>query len=330
MPDNARRPAPGDIEAQVLAAIEEETEAFRADDFDRWCKTWLHDPRTTEVHASPEFGLQVIRGWDAVRANMANVFENNLRCQAGDRGYDIKKRVVSVDGSTAWVTYDLRWWNPDNESFEDNFETRILECHAGHWKIAYFSVISVRDAFAPPGRIGLDRSRRVVWASPGAEQALKSHPALTLSHGHLRARRPEWDRALGAVLDHAADYHGFYQSRGFAENTGRPFRVPVVLGEDEAGRVMTAIATVRDGVTYIDTDPEADLAQRLTLAQSVFCLSAAQGRLAAEIIGGQSLTAAAETLGVSINTARTQLGRIYDKTGVNSQTALVRLLLSVG
>ena len=33
---------------------------------------------------------------------------------------------------------------------------------------------------------------------------------------------------------------------------------------------------------------------------------------------------------ISTNTARTHLSRIYDKTCVNSQPALVRLLLSVG
>ena len=38
---------------------------------------------------------------------------------------------------------------------------------------------------------------------------------------------------------------------------------------------------------------------------------------------------AAERLSVSVNTARTQLRRIFEKTGVHNQSALVRLMLSI-
>ena len=40
------------------------------------------------------------------------------------------------------------------------------------------------------------------------------------------------------------------------------------------------------------------------------------------------LSAAAGKLGVSINTVRTHLQRMFDKTGVHTQSALVGLLLS--
>lgn len=330
MPDDALPAATCDVKAQVLAAIEEETNAFRAGDFDRWCDAWLHDDRTTETYASHEFGLNVIRGWDAVRANMANVFENDLRCKFGERGYDKSNLSISVDNNTSWVSFDQRWWHPDGENYDDNFETRILERHDGRWKIVFLSVTSARATFASPGRIGVDGDRRIVWQTPGTAEALKAHPGLTISHGRLRARRPDWDRTLGDVLDQAARYHGFFEARDFAARTGRPFRCPVVLGEDETGSVITFIITVRDGVTYVDTDPAGEISARLAMAEAVFGLSGAQTRLAHEIVAGRGLTTAAEALDVSINTARTQLGRIYDKTGVNSQTALVRLLLSVG
>lgn len=44
---------------------------------------------------------------------------------------------------------------------------------------------------------------------------------------------------------------------------------------------------------------------------------------------GSIAIAAGLTLAVSVNTLRTQLQRIFDKTGVRSQAALVRSLLSV-
>ena len=62
----------------------------------------------------------------------------------------------------------------------------------------------------------------------------------------------------------------------------------------------------------------------------IFDLSEAQSRLAGQILDGRSLPEAAAELGISVNTARTHLQRIYAKAGVNSQPALVRVLLSVG
>jgi DNA-binding CsgD family transcriptional regulator len=47
------------------------------------------------------------------------------------------------------------------------------------------------------------------------------------------------------------------------------------------------------------------------------------------IIAGHDLVNAAERLGVSVNTTRTHLQRMFDKTGVRTQPALVRALLSV-
>lgn len=53
-------------------------------------------------------------------------------------------------------------------------------------------------------------------------------------------------------------------------------------------------------------------------------------KLARHIAMGESVKGAAEKLGISVNTARTHMTRLYEKTGVRSQAALVRLLLSVG
>ncbi len=68
--------------------------------------------------------------------------------------------------------------------------------------------------------------------------------------------------------------------------------------------------------------------QQLRVAASVYGISPAQLSLAEHIVAGRDLVAAATELGISANTARTQLQRIFEKTGVRSQTGLVRALLS--
>jgi DNA-binding CsgD family transcriptional regulator len=57
-------------------------------------------------------------------------------------------------------------------------------------------------------------------------------------------------------------------------------------------------------------------------------ISAAEAALARLIATGMSVSRAAETLGISRNTARTQLKSIYAKTGQNTQARLVARILT--
>ena len=62
--------------------------------------------------------------------------------------------------------------------------------------------------------------------------------------------------------------------------------------------------------------------------EHLFALSPAEARLASRLADGAGLDEAAAILGISRNTARSQLQAIYGKTGVNRQGDLVRLLLN--
>ncbi|MGB7915137.1 MAG: helix-turn-helix transcriptional regulator [Rhodomicrobium sp.] len=59
-------------------------------------------------------------------------------------------------------------------------------------------------------------------------------------------------------------------------------------------------------------------------------LTAAEAALAVEICTGNGLQAAANRRGVSLATARTHLGRVFQKTGVGRQAELVRLIMQTG
>lgn len=62
--------------------------------------------------------------------------------------------------------------------------------------------------------------------------------------------------------------------------------------------------------------------------ERLFGLSPAEARLATRLADGDGLDEAAQMLGISRNTARSQLQSVFTKTGVNRQGDLVRLLLS--
>lgn len=86
---------------------------------------------------------------------------------------------------------------------------------------------------------------------------------------------------------------------------------------------------LEDGRAFVAFDDPGAVAQRVADAQAIFGLSPAQVRLAGLILDGCDLAAASDRLGVSVNTLRTQLQRMFDKTGARNQTALVRALLGV-
>jgi DNA-binding CsgD family transcriptional regulator len=62
----------------------------------------------------------------------------------------------------------------------------------------------------------------------------------------------------------------------------------------------------------------------------VFGLSPAQKQVAIYVAQGLPLNDISDRMKITANTARTHLNRIFEKTGVHNQPALVRVLLSAG
>jgi DNA-binding CsgD family transcriptional regulator len=75
-------------------------------------------------------------------------------------------------------------------------------------------------------------------------------------------------------------------------------------------------------------DLAAEAQNRRIQLQARFGLTAAESAIALEMLGGDGRDAAAARLGISVSTVRTHLSRIFEKTGVNRQAELVRLLLT--
>ena len=75
------------------------------------------------------------------------------------------------------------------------------------------------------------------------------------------------------------------------------------------------------------TDPEGETGLDAQRLRDLFGLTPAEIRLVMALVRGQSVEDYAETAGISSNTARTHVKRIYSKTGVRRQSELVRLLL---
>jgi DNA-binding CsgD family transcriptional regulator len=78
------------------------------------------------------------------------------------------------------------------------------------------------------------------------------------------------------------------------------------------------------------TDPQNTREQKIARLRDHFRLTRAEALLALEMLEGDGRAAAAARCGISVNTARTHLTRIFDKTGVNRQAELIRVILDAG
>ena len=71
-------------------------------------------------------------------------------------------------------------------------------------------------------------------------------------------------------------------------------------------------------------DPSSGLDLEVSVLENIYKLSSAEARLAQALYHGYRLPEASKSLGISINTARTQLRGVFKKVGVQSQAALMQ------
>lgn len=76
-------------------------------------------------------------------------------------------------------------------------------------------------------------------------------------------------------------------------------------------------------------DCAADVRLNGSALKDAYALTEAEVRAAEFLMNGCSIEEAAQQLGVSVNTIKTQLRQLHDKTGTNNRARLVKLLLSM-
>ena len=204
-------------------------------------------------------------------------------------------------------------------------ELKIFQRIDGAWRIGCLALMqrTVEHATCPLIEVGGDG--KVLWMNPQAEVRIRDHPALVVAAGRLRARRRDCDAALHAALGWAFQELKCYVPPKLAAGQARP----VPLGEDEGAAPLYCWVVLEDEKALVSFDDAQLVARRIDLAAAIYGLSPAQVRLARLIVDGHDLAAAADILGVSVNTLRTHLQRMFDRTG-RAVRGGGRALLSVG
>jgi DNA-binding CsgD family transcriptional regulator len=310
-------------EAEILEVLHRNRIGIWTGDFELWASCFVHEPYLVRWGWWSGGGAFLRRGWEQLSQRVR--LEGGMPPRRPANAYDtaIVDLAIEIRGDVAWATYIQQYPGYDVDEHIGpglTHELRILERHDGRWKIALLGFIDTNAGSSGALVMRLSPEGEVLWKSPALEAALATNDDLAIRTGRLRFRDSRANRQLQEALRWAAD-----QDRGYMPTQGA---VPIVM---EAGEgLATRIYWIRAQAALIFLSfgsPELD-AKRLEKAALTYGLSPAQTRLAGLVAEGLSLTESALRMGITPNTARTHLNRVFDKIGVRTQPALVRVLLS--
>jgi DNA-binding CsgD family transcriptional regulator len=181
------------------------------------------------------------------------------------------------------------------------------------------------------GFVLADAQARPIFVNRRAREWLDAAESIVLEAGALSAINSEDGRSLQSLIgscsiDHPDRIGGEMSLR---RHPGRmPLHVQVTpVGTDWAESSVPLASGWRSSAMVLITDPEPDARSRLDALRTRYGLTRAEAAFALEIVKGGGRKATAERLGITDGTARSHLSKIFDKTGVNRQAELVRLLL---
>jgi DNA-binding CsgD family transcriptional regulator len=183
----------------------------------------------------------------------------------------------------------------------------------------------------PQAAILLDHNGCATLVNRSARAILARHDGLTIdSDGRLAGGRSGETAALRGLIRSAV---GAGTGRGVGAggylslprpSGGRPLLVLVT----PLGGTESVFERQRPAAAVFVSDPDRQIATPEAMLTELYGLTPAEARLASLLVTGKSLGEAGEELGVSSNTVRTHLKRIFEKTETNRQGDLIRLLLT--
>lgn len=181
------------------------------------------------------------------------------------------------------------------------------------------------DAVAAPLFV-IDHVGHAIFANHAAETELRIGECLRIVDGCLAPS--------AAVLNPKACLDALRTLRAGRAGTARltigPTARTVMLSTAPLAEAAARLAPSGLAAGLVWLAPTQRTPHHLRRIAGVFALTSAEERLLATLAAGSSLTEAAETLNISIHTARTQLKAIQQKTGWHTQSELARMVQQFG
>jgi DNA-binding CsgD family transcriptional regulator/PAS domain-containing protein len=208
--------------------------------------------------------------------------------------------------------------------------TRAMQVHVrfeGLRRVRGLALEAV-DALAV-GLMAVDADGRLLFANTRAERLLRKRRELMVSHGYLRARQRAQDDQLARLVRQAA-----LAAIGASKGSGGVLALP----REDGSALSLLVSPLRPGAMAVGTaqplalifigDPDDQARPAPTVLADLYGLTPAEARLTAALLAGEQLNAYAEQSGISRETARTLLKRVFAKTGCGRQGELIAALLA--
>lgn len=170
---------------------------------------------------------------------------------------------------------------------------------------------------------------RIMHANDAAEQLLDVGAVIASVEGRLVLGNDRMTAALSDAVARAAAGGVELGNRGIGIPASLPGQQPAVVyvlplaSRLDHGRAIDGMAAVFVAAPHVAMAPAEDM---LT---TMFDLSPAEARVMVQIASGRTVLAAAYELGVSENTIKTQLARVFAKTHTSRQGELAELFRSL-
>lgn len=178
--------------------------------------------------------------------------------------------------------------------------------------------------------IQLNRRGRIVASNDQALDLLRQGDGLFDRGGFLSVRAPDEHAQLQRLLARALPPFGSQGAIGsmlVSRSSARTRLVVQIIPVDERGSDHRA---QRVAALVLVVDPQRRVCIDPSLVSAALDLTAAEGRLAAMLAAGYSVSDIATTTGRTVATARSHLKHIFGKQCISRQTELVRRVLALG
>ena len=178
------------------------------------------------------------------------------------------------------------------------------------------------------GCLLVDEAGRLIFANNMAEEILRLNRPLRLRCGRVvadtTANQRKWQALIGRLAPGAGLAEG--TAAALERQDGQALSLLAVPLGPARSEVLGLTPPLRGLGLVVMGDPVRPPETAADSFRRLFGLTDAEARLAVALLGGEPLQDYADRQGRSLNTMKTHLKSVFDKTGVGRQTELIRKL----
>jgi PAS domain-containing protein len=216
-------------------------------------------------------------------------------------------------------------------------EYEALKFLLPHVQKAYFlqNQLAQRASFqqaleqSPYGIVVLDASRKALYTNQRAEHYLREQDGITLRHGRVKLHQYSDQQKIDAGISRV-----LAPPESLEVNGKTCFAIKRPSGKLPYQVVLSSLNSRTDEIPLIPSaacalfihDPDTTAGISRAMLKATYGLTEAEARLCEQLFCCSDLNKVTDMLGISRNTARTHMKRIFAKARVNSQAELMRNL----